>query len=93
VDPADLLEPGGVSIGDEGSQPSIREVPGGIRAAEDLFSQLTDGATPAPRPNYPGDCYGLPGGGWAGYRPVSKSGSPVIDIDIPGVSIKKIHFL
>ena len=92
MDPADLLEPGGVPIGDEGSKRSIREVRGGIPAADDLFNKLTDGATPAPRPNYPGQCCDLKGGGWAGYRPVSKSGSPVIDIDIPGVSIKKIHF-
>jgi hypothetical protein len=33
-------------------------------------------------------------GGWGvGLRPVSKSGPPTIDVDIPGIPIKKIKFV
>jgi hypothetical protein len=35
----------------------------------------------------------LPGGGRVGLRPKSKSGEPTIDIDIPGIPIKRIDFV
>jgi hypothetical protein len=35
----------------------------------------------------------LPGGGRAGLSPTSKSGEPTIDVDIPGIKIKKIKFI
>jgi hypothetical protein len=85
--------PGGVPIGTTGSRPSIREVPGGQPAADDLFDDLTAGGTPANVPTYPGTMYDLPGGGRVGLRPASKSGPPTIDVDIPGIPIKKIKFV
>jgi hypothetical protein len=44
-------------------------------------------------PTYPGKIVDLPGGGRVGLRPKSKSGEPTIDIDIPGIPIKKIKFV
>jgi hypothetical protein len=91
--PKDLLTPKGQPIGTAGSKLSIREVPGGKKAADDLFDDLTDGATPAKVPSYPGKMFDLPGGGRVGLRPKSKSGEPTIDVDIPGIPIKKIKFV
>ena len=91
--PKDLLTPKGKPIGTKGSKSSIREVPGGQKAAEDFFDALTAGGKPVAVPSYPGKQVDLPGGGRVGLRPKSKSGEPTIDVDIPGVPIKKIKFL
>lgn len=91
--PNDLLMPKGKPIGTKGSKGSIREVPGGQKAADDLFDDLTAGGTPVVVPKYPGKMVDLPGGGRVGVRPKSKSGGPTIDVDIPGIPIKKIKFV
>jgi hypothetical protein len=91
--PQDLLMPKGKPIGTEGSKPSIREIPGGQKAADDLFTDLTSGGKAAAVPTYPGKMVDLPGGGRVGLRPKSKSGEPTIDVDIPGIPIKKIKFV
>jgi hypothetical protein len=91
--PADLLMPGGSAIGTPGSRPTVRVVPGGRIAADALFDALTAGGTPVVSPTYPGQMVDLPGGGRVGFRPVSKSGEPTIDVDIPGIPIKKIKFI
>ncbi len=40
-----------------------------------------------------GHRFDLPGRGWVGLRPISESdGSPAIDVNIPGIPVKKIHF-
>jgi hypothetical protein len=91
--PNDLLMPNGQPIGTKGSKASIREVPGGLKAAEDLFDNLTVGGKPATVPVYPGKVVELPGVGRVGLRAKSKSGAPTIDVDIPGIPIKKIKFV
>jgi hypothetical protein len=91
--PQDLLMPNGNPIGTKGSKASIREVPGGQKAADDLFDDLTAGGKPVTVPTYPGTMVDLPGGGRVGLRPKSKSGKPTIDVDIPGIPIKKIKFV
>lgn len=91
--PDDLLMPKGKPIGMPGSKPSIREVPGGKKAADDLFDDLIAGGKPARVPTYPGKMLDLPGGGRVGLRPKSGSGEPTIDVDIPGIPIKKIKFV
>jgi hypothetical protein len=68
-------------------------VPGGEQEAEDMFDDLIVGAVCDTPPGYPGQRYKLPGGGHVGYRPVSKSGPPTIDINITGIPIKKIKFV
>jgi hypothetical protein len=87
------LLPNGKAIGTKGSKASIREVFGGQKEAEDLFNDLTVGGNPAAVPTYPGKIVDLPGGGRVGLRPKSKSGEPTIDVDIPGIPIKKIKFV
>jgi len=91
--PSDLLTPGDIPIGTAGSRPEIRELPGGINAAQDLFDDLTDGGVETTPPGYPGVLKSLPGGGAVGLRPASKSGPPTIDVNIPNLDIDKIKFL
>jgi hypothetical protein len=90
--PGDILMPGGVPVGVPGTRPGIRELPGGMAAAQDMFDKLKAGGTPDTPPSYPGRRYKLPGGGWVGLRPASKSGPPTIDVNIPGIPIDKIKF-
>ncbi len=85
--------PGGKPIGTKGSKASNRQVSGGQKAADDWFDDLTVGGTSAIVPTYPGKMMDVPGGGRVGLRPKSKSGEPTIDVDIPGIPIKKIKFL
>ena len=93
---SDLLMPGGAPIGAPGgrkaSQQNVREVLGGELAAARLFAALSEIGTPDPPPRYPGHGVNLTDGGWVGFRPVSKSGPPTIDVDIPGLPIKKVKF-
>src|SRR5947207_319387 len=93
----DLLYPGGQPIGNAGGRrkdrQNIREVPGGQQAADDLFAKLGRGGTAHTPPGYPGSGAYLPDGGWVGVRPAPKSGPPTIDVDIPGIPIKKIKFV
>jgi hypothetical protein len=91
--PHDLLMPNDNPIGTSGSKHSIRELPGGQQAADDFFDDLTVGGIPLAVPTYPGQMFDLPGGGRVGLRPVSGSGEPTIDVDIPGIPIKKIKFV
>jgi hypothetical protein len=83
--------PGGNPVGEEGTRPDIRELPGGQSGAESMFNELSKGGTPNTPPNYPGTGTNVPGGGWVGLRPESKSGPPTIDVNIPGVPIDKIN--
>jgi hypothetical protein len=88
-----MLMPNGKPIGQKGNKASIREVPGGQQEVDDFFDELTTGGAPAVVPSYLGKMVDLPGGGRAGIRHQSKSGVPTIDVDIPGVPIKKIKFV
>ncbi|WP_353649607.1 hypothetical protein ABLG96_01200 [Nakamurella sp. A5-74] len=85
----DQLAPGGTPIGAQGSRPEIRELPGGVPAAQDMFSRLAargrvvENSSERTRVE-------LPGGGWIQYRTkMTKSGDvPVtIDVKIPGFTL------
>lgn len=93
----DLLLPGGIPLGNPGgkakNRPNIREVTGGQKAADELFNNLGTGGTANTPAGYPGIGVDVAGGGWAGLRPVSKSGPPTIDLNIPSIPIKKIKFI
>lgn len=89
----DSLIPGGDPIGTAGSTESIREVSGDERTAESFFNQLTSGGSPVSNPKYPGRLCVIPEGGIIGLRPRSKSGPPTIDVDVPGIPIKKVKFV
>jgi len=65
---------------------------GGKPAADKMFDDLKQGGTQNTPAGYPGQGYDLLGGGWVGLRPTSKSGEPTIDVNIPGIPIRKIKF-
>jgi hypothetical protein len=84
--------PGGQPIGSPGSSSSIRELPGGTSAANELFNQLRAFGTEGTPPTYPGMGVQLPGGGFVGLRPMSRSGDTAIDVKVPDIPFTKIHF-
>ena len=90
--PEDLLMPGGKPIGTKGTRVSIRELPGGEDEAREFFNRLSASGLPAAPSTYPGVAVDLPGGGRVGLRIVSKSGVTTVDVDIPGIPIKKLKF-
>jgi len=86
------LMPGGVPIGSGGTGRRVRELPGGAQAAKDLFDDLrvagrvlleNDKITVV---ELPGDA------GYVTFRPVSESGSPAVDINVPGIPFIKVQF-
>ena len=86
---ANILKPGGQLIGKAGSSSNIRIVEGTAKEAQQMFNTLTKGGKVLPKSTYPGKMAELPGGGRIGYRPVSKSGPPTIDVhDVPGLPNK-----
>ena len=80
------------SLGRAGSSSSIRVAEGGASAAEKLFGKLSKGGVDVTPPGHPGKLVRLPDGGFVGYRGVSKSGPPTIDVNIPGIDVRKIKF-
>lgn len=89
---ADKVMPHGRPIGRPGSGPDIRELPGGSTVARDLFNYLGVGGTEhRSEPNL--TVVRLPGkAGFLTFRAESRSGDSAIDINVPGVTIKRIHF-
>ena len=90
--PTDLLLPGGTPIGTPGSSPDIREVGGGLAAATQLFDDLTQSGNDVTPAGYPGKLVELPAGGFIGLRPALTSGPPTLDVNVPGVPIRKVKF-
>lgn len=90
TDPKGIIAPGGKLIGEPGNGPRVRVLPGGDEAARNLFNQLSKGGTPY-QSNYPGTGVNLPNGDFVGYRPVSGSGDPAVDVNIGGKNTK-FHF-
>jgi len=92
--PEDILMPGGEPIGTAGSSSDIREVPGGVAEAGEMFDHLTEGGTKISS-TYPGTRVELPSGGTVGIRTKmtrSPGTAATIDVDIPGIPISKIKF-
>jgi|GEM_PF-796481 HK97 family phage portal protein len=91
----DILAPDGEPIGEAGYQPWIRELSGGADAAEQMFSDLTEGGALDTSSTYPGTSYIMPDSSMIGYRAVSDSGEPTIDINIQGYwdLFRKLKFL
>jgi hypothetical protein len=90
----EIVEPGGRPIGEVGKagDPRIRELPGGLPAAQELFHALSGVGVDVTPPGHPGRLVQLPDGGYVGLRPETRSHRPAIDLDIPGVRVRKIHF-
>lgn len=87
-----VLMPDGSPLGLPGSSFDIREFPGGLTDAQDMFDDLVKGATRDTGSSHP-NLFRLPSGGTIGFRPKSKTGAPTIDVNIPGIPIRKIKFV
>jgi hypothetical protein len=60
---------------------------------EGFFKGLTQGGEVIAGTKYPGTLIRLQEGGTVGFRPVSASGPPTIDVTIKGLGIHEIKFL
>ncbi|MFB1484325.1 RHS repeat-associated core domain-containing protein [Corallococcus sp. RDP092CA] len=89
----DVLRPGGKLIGQAGTSSQIRILQGGKAEAEALFGQLSKGGEVVAGSKYPGTLVRLPDGGTVGFRPVSTSGPPTIDVTVKGLGIREIKFI
>jgi hypothetical protein len=89
---ADKITPYGRPIGRRGSGPDIRELTGGSAAAKELFDYLRVGGTEH-RSGANLTVVRLPGkAAFLTFREKSGSGDSAIDINVPGVTVKRIHF-
>ncbi|RYC33466.1 hypothetical protein D3273_03060 [Lichenibacterium minor] len=88
----DFLRPDGKPIGEQGTSSKIRVLPGGLIAAQRDYDYLSSGGASIPLRN--GSMTQLPGGaGTITLRPVTSTpGSPAIDINVPGVIQRKLHY-
>ncbi|MBO1751240.1 RHS repeat-associated core domain-containing protein [Actinotalea sp. BY-33] len=91
----DLLMPGGSPIGRAGTDASIRVVAGGLPEAQAAFAQLRQGGVVVAQ-NQKLTRVELPEGGFVQLRTIMSPKSPntaaTIDVDIPGVDIRKVKF-
>lgn len=89
--------PDGKPIGLPGTAKEIRNVPGGLVAAEEMFEELASLGNKVERIDYPGQTAFLPTIGEIGFRPVSVKGEgePTIDVNaiVAGVEIQKLKFV
>jgi len=91
--PVEVLKPDGQRVGEPGTSPDIRVLPGGDTGARELFDRLTKGGgTDITPPGYKGRIVRTPDGSVINYRPSSKSGPPTVDVVISGVNIRKLKF-
>jgi hypothetical protein len=96
-----VLKPGGKLIGEAGSSKDIREVPGGADEALDLYEDIVDAAggstlVPTANPDSPVMVDDLEGGIGrikVNTVPDGRSGDATIEVDIPGIGIRKIKFI
>jgi hypothetical protein len=88
--PSAILMPNGEPIGSQlGRNPAIRTVQTESQMWR-IFDDLTQNAAPySPASPYPGEMYSV-GGGTVGYR-YSAGFGLTLDVNIPGVPIRRIH--
>jgi hypothetical protein len=91
--PLDILNPDEITIGMQGMRPNVRILSGGDEAARAMYERLSAGGIVDTPLGYPGVRTRLPNGDFIGYRPLSRSGEPSIDLDISGFPYTKIKFL
>ena len=90
--PLDVLKPGGQNVGELGENSGVRVLPGGENGARELFDRLTKGGTDITPSGHIGKVIRLPDGSVISYRPRSKSGPSTIDVNVPGLNIRKLKF-
>lgn len=88
-----ILRPGGEYIGVRGTGRSIRVVPGGASAAEEMFGCFAEMGEAFRSSTYDGTLVRLPGVGFVGYRPPEESKPATLDVNIRGIGIKEIKFV
>ena len=90
-----LLLPGGKALGQAGTKATIRELQGGLKEAQALFDELSQGGKVVSGSTYKGTLVELPEGGTIGIR-TDMTRSPgtaaTIDINIPNIPINKVKF-
>jgi len=91
-----ILRPNGSLVGKPGSDFNIREMPGGLKAAQDYWDRLvSNGAKPINNSTYNGTFMELPNGGTIGFR-THMTNSPntavTIDVHIPNLFQGKLKF-
>jgi len=90
-----ILMPGGSPLGQTGSSSNIRELTGGLAAAQKMFGELSQGGTTVTNASYPGTLVKLANGGTVGLRTVmskSPDTAATIDVNIRGIPITKLKF-
>jgi hypothetical protein len=88
----DKVMPDGAPIGVPGRGRDIRELPGGLEGARDLFDFLSTGGT-SYLSGSDVTVFTLPGGaGYVTFRPISGSGDPAIDINFSTGKFLRFHF-
>jgi hypothetical protein len=86
------IMPNGAPIGAPGTARDIRELPGGLQAAQDMFGYLRVGGSTS-RSDTDIAIVKLPANaGYLTFRPVSRSGDPAIDINLTQRRLIKLHF-
>ena len=86
------LLPDGVPIGMPGNTSRVRVLPGGVSAAQNLFDYLSAGGTIEEK-SPSATVARLPGtAGYVTFRPTSTSGPPAVDVNVPGIPFRRIHF-
>ncbi len=92
-----VLAPGGQPIAAPraGARASVVGLPGGWGAARAMFRRLTEsqGARDVTPPNYRGVMVELADGSLVGLRRGSRTGTPAIDLNMPGwPTLTRLHF-
>jgi hypothetical protein len=90
--PVDVLKPGGKNVGEPGENSGVRILPGGESEARELFDRLTKGGTDITPSGHLGKVIRMPDGSVISHRPTSKSGPPTVDVNVPGLGIRKLKF-
>jgi RHS repeat-associated protein len=88
----DVIKPGGKYIGSAGSSKRIRILQGGAREAEQMFAKLSKGGT-IMKDNGAHKLVKMPDGNFVGYRPVSTSGPPTVDVHFIGKRKMELKYL
>ncbi|KPK33716.1 MAG: hypothetical protein AMS24_00075 [Chlamydiae bacterium SM23_39] len=93
-DLVNIIKPNGKWIGKAGTKPYIRLFEGSQKESIKIFNKLTKNAKLINDNSYSGKMYLLQDGTVIGFRPLSKSGAPTIDIKLPDIKDNiKLKFL
>jgi hypothetical protein len=84
-----FVMPGGKPIGEAGGD-DTRTLPGGEAAARAAFNYLSVTGTDVTPLGYDGTLMRLPGNVWVGFR--NSSSGPAVDLNVPGIDFRVLHY-